>query len=122
MSLFETTSHRYGIILLCALLFVVVIQALREPEVPKREVVKKDTMCKGEPIFVDYPYSGEFLDPWECKVQCDDGIQRYIYYSNGLATQCQDLPGCNDWGEDHGETCTAVSTTQVDAELRGLVE
>lgn len=61
--------------------------------------------CKGTPIIVPYSYGGGMLDPHECKVQCDEGVQKYILYSDGQATQCQDLPGCNDTGEDRGVTC-----------------
>jgi len=62
--------------------------------------------CKGQPLEVDYPYHGGFLDPHACKIQCEDGILRYIVYTNGKATQCDTTPGeCLDWGEDHGFTC-----------------
>lgn len=88
-------------------LFIVIgiilfIQAfITDPKPPKR----KEKACKGEPIYVDYPYETGYLEPWACKVQCDDQQRRYIVYSNGKTTQCEKLPGCRDWGEDHGETC-----------------
>jgi hypothetical protein len=62
--------------------------------------------CRGEPIFVDYPYQDSYFGPHTCRVQCDDQRQRFIAYSDGKATQCQDLPGCLDWGEDRRITCT----------------
>lgn len=62
--------------------------------------------CRGTPIKVDFPYAGGMLDPWTCRVQCTDKQLRYILYADGQATQCQALPGCNDWGEDNGVTCT----------------
>ncbi len=61
--------------------------------------------CTGEAIYVAYPYEGGMLDPWECKVQCDDKKQRHIVYTNGVATPCEKLPGCLDYGEDYGITC-----------------
>ena len=61
--------------------------------------------CKGEAIKVSYPYEGGMLDPWECKIQCDDKKQRYIVYTNGKATPCGTLPNCTDYGEDNGITC-----------------
>jgi hypothetical protein len=88
------------------LLLVVIVQSV----VP-RTYVKENTppptqeACKGSPIEVDYPFEGAFLEPWECKIQCDDDQPRYILYANGKATQCQPPPGCNDWGEDNGVEC-----------------
>jgi len=65
--------------------------------------------CEGDPIKVDYTYphpeDEDFENPWECQVQCTDGIQRYISYSNGKGTQCEKLPGCLDQGEDQAVTC-----------------
>ena len=66
----------------------------------------QDQNCQGTPIYVTYPYQGGMLDPWECKVQCDDKKQRYIVYTNGKATPCEVLPGCLDYGEDYDITCT----------------
>lgn len=66
--------------------------------------------CLGEPIVVDYPYQGGMLEPWECRIQCDDKKQRYIVYTNGIATPCEKLPGCLDYGEDYGITCRMQST------------
>ena len=68
--------------------------------------IQADQPCQGTPIFVTYPYQGGMLDPWECKVQCDDKKQRYIVYTNGKATPCEVLPGCLDYGEDYDITCT----------------
>ncbi|MEI8230634.1 MAG: hypothetical protein WCG83_05895 [Candidatus Peregrinibacteria bacterium] len=67
--------------------------------------------CRGEPINVDTDYTGTVNEPWTCKVQCEDQKLRYIHYANGKATQCEELPGCNDYGEDHGITCTPPATT-----------
>ena len=66
--------------------------------------------CKGEAIKVSYPYEGGMLDPWECQVQCEDKKQRYIVYTNGKATPCEELPGCLDYGEDYGITCLPPGT------------
>ncbi len=72
--------------------------------------------CKGEAIRTTYPYEGGMLDPWECQIQCEDKKQRYIMYTNGKATPCEELPGCLDYGEDYGITCippgTLKSTTE----------
>lgn len=65
--------------------------------------------CQGEPITVTYPYQGGMLDPWECKIQCEDKKQRYIVYTNGIATPCEKLPGCLDYGEDYGVKCRIKS-------------
>ncbi len=67
--------------------------------------VVQDQECQGIPIYVSYPFQGGMLDPWECKIQCDDKKQRHIVYTNGKATPCETLPGCLDYGEDHGITC-----------------
>lgn len=105
---------------LTALLFTVVlgtlvIQAFRRGSGPEligaRPVVEEE--CVGQPLFVDYPFQGGFIDPHACKVQCGDQIRRYIVYSNGQATQCEDLPGCLDWGEDRGITCRPPLATKT---------
>ncbi len=82
----------------------VVFQSFAPESIP----VVKNTIkaCKGEPLHVEYPYEGDFLEPHACEIQCDDQIQRYIVYTNGKATQCEQLPGCLDWGEDQGVTCS----------------
>jgi len=75
--------------------------------------------CLGDPIEVDYAYTGTVADPWTCQVQCEDDVPRYILYTNGRATQCETPPGCNDYGEDHGITCqppgqeSAVGTSEA---------
>ncbi len=61
--------------------------------------------CEGTPISVPYEYTGNVIDPWSCQVQCQDKKQHYLVYTNGIGTQCEPLPGCNDWGEDRGVTC-----------------
>ena len=65
--------------------------------------------CEGVAIAVDYewphPESEDFENPWECEPQCNDGIQRYISYTNGVGTPCEKVPGCLDIGEDHKVVC-----------------
>lgn len=61
--------------------------------------------CTGLPIVVSYPYKGVPENPHECIVQCQDQKEHYILYSNGMGTQCDTLPNCNDRGEDDGVTC-----------------
>lgn len=87
-------------------LLLVVVQWMLPERIPEVAPPAPIGACEGEPIFVTYAYTGAVNDPWECQVQCDDQKLRYIAYTNGLGTQCQDLPGCNDWGEDNGITCT----------------
>lgn len=67
--------------------------------------VVQDAPCVGKPIFVEYPYEGEYLVPNECAVQCQEKVQRFIYYMNGQATQCEPNLGCFDTGEDRSITC-----------------
>jgi len=104
--------HRfiYGALALIAI--IVIIQSFTEPVAPKPKPPTPVVPCRGEALLVDYPYDGGYLEPWACEIQCEDGIQRYILYSNGKASQCEEVPGCLDWGEDNGELCTppAVST------------
>ncbi len=92
----------------CALILVIVawqsvFPAKYVPRPPEPPAPELD--CIGEPINVDFAYTGGVNDPWTCKVQCDDDNPRYILYSNGKATQCETPPGCNDVGEDRGVTC-----------------
>lgn len=61
--------------------------------------------CRGEPIVVAFSFDGTIQKEWTCKVQCEDKKPRYILYANDRATQCEELPGCNDYGEDHNITC-----------------
>lgn len=90
-----------GLLLIVALQSVVPRAYTPQPKEPVVEVP-----CKGMPITVDFAYTGGVNDPWTCQVQCQDDKPRYILYSNGKATQCQVPPGCNDYGEDNGVTCT----------------
>ena len=84
------------------MLLIVALQALfYNPTGPER----KEEDCFGEPLYVDYPFKDSYLEPHACELQCEDGIQHYVIYSNNLATQCETLPGCNDEGEDRGVTC-----------------
>ena len=84
------------------------------PEEPPEIVVaiEEDKDCSGKPIFVDYPYEGGYLDPAECLVQCEEQVQRFIYYTNGQATQCEESLGCWDAGEDAGITCIPPSNIE----------
>lgn len=76
---------------------------LWEPNVPPPPPPKD---CEGRPLYVEYAYESGNKDPHACAIQCEDDIQRYLVYSDGFATQCEMLPGCLDWGEDRGVTCT----------------
>lgn len=87
------------------ILFIVALESVTEPPMPKIKPAEPDKPCKGEAIVVDYPYEGGFLDPWECQIQCTDKKQRFILYTNGVATPCSDVPRCLDEGEDNGVTC-----------------
>jgi len=88
------------------ILLVVGLESVTERSMPEIKPAEPAAACKGEAIVVDYPYEGGFLDPWECQIQCTDKRQRYIQYTNGIATPCSDVPGCLDEGEDNGVTCT----------------
>lgn len=107
------TLQRTVIGTLGVLLVIVIAQTLLPRQyVPQEPQVVPEQVCTGEPIVVDYPFEGGYLDPWACKVQCDDGRQRYVLYSNGLATQCETPPGCNDLGEDRGVTCVPPESSR----------
>ncbi len=96
------------------ILLVIVAQAFL-PEGPlPLPIPKQETFCVGNPIVVDYDFGGSFMEPHACAVQCQDDKPRYILYKNGQATQCETPPGCNDYGEDRGETCVipAQSTAE----------
>ncbi|MDD5469194.1 MAG: hypothetical protein PHO92_00105 [Candidatus Peribacteraceae bacterium] len=134
MKNFFTLKHIivYGIIL--AITVVVVLQTTTEykvfPVTSQEPTVTQDgerqapqlepgQTCKGEPIYVDYkwPHSENGLDfnnPWECQIQCEDEKRYYIYYANGVGTQCDVLPECLDLGEDQGVTCNPPKSDQPD--------
>jgi len=80
--------------------------------VPGERQAVEGEPCKGQPIPVDYAYNWGPVEPHECKVQCSDGKERYILYSNGLATQCSKPPSCLDYGEDNRVTCVPESKSQ----------
>ena len=102
---FQTPFGKLAAVVIVAIVAMVVVErGVRGPSAGEH-IPKHNKECEGEPLEVDYPYHGGLLDPHACAVQCDDQIQRYIVYTNGKATQCQRLPGCLDWGEDHGVTC-----------------
>lgn len=84
---------------------VLVYESFLKPDSEHQFKPKENQTCEGEPISVDYAYHGGMHSPHGCAVQCEDGKQRYLLYSNGKATQCQTVPGCLDWGEDQGVTC-----------------
>jgi len=99
--------------ILGVLLLVVAVQALVPSDyVPEPKEPVTEQPCTGIPITVDYAFTGGYLEPWACQQQCGTTQQRYVLYTNGKATQCEMLPGCNDFGEDNGQTCTppALST------------
>ncbi len=94
-------------VVLGVLLLVVAIQSVVPRSYTPEEVEPyTEQACEGTPIKVSYAFTGGYLEPWACQQQCDDQIQHYVLYSNGKATQCETLPGCNDFGEDNGQTCT----------------
>lgn len=103
-------SYTFGF---CALLVTVLfVQTLFPPQVePRSWEERTEGECKGEPIHIAEPYEGAPVGPHTCIVQCQDGKQRYIVYGNGLATQCEEPPGCNDFGEDHGTVCRIPMST-----------
>ncbi|UPA22628.1 hypothetical protein K8942_00225 [Candidatus Peribacteria bacterium] len=89
------------------ILLIVAVQSLfprayvPAPPPPPQEI----GTCTGEPILVDFAFTGGVNEPWTCREQCDDNEPRYILYTNGRATQCETPPGCNDTGEDNNITC-----------------
>lgn len=92
------------------MLCIVLLQAVTAPSVPVPPPPEPEETCIGSPIAVSYPYAG-WSKPHECIVQCKDDEPRYILYTDGLATQCETPPGCNDWGEDKGVTCVPPFTS-----------
>lgn len=104
--------------LLTYVVAMLMIYALRgnPDQVLAPEKKEAPVACKGEAIVVDYPFEGGYLAPHACKVQCQDKKQRYVLYKNGSATQCEDLPGCNDKGEDSGVTCVPSAVSEAATE------
>lgn len=100
-------STTYGIGAFFILIVLMLIyQGVREAKIPSvQDQPKSHVACKGEPIVVDFAFTGGVADPHSCAEQCVDGREHYILYVNGMATQCEALPGCNDYGEDNGITC-----------------
>ncbi|OGJ54600.1 hypothetical protein A3D11_02055 [Candidatus Peribacteria bacterium RIFCSPHIGHO2_02_FULL_49_16] len=99
--------HKKFVIIVCIVILTTVAwQSLFPREyVPGRKKVQEGEPCKGRPIVVDYAYNWGPVEPHECKVQCGGTIERYIMYTNGLATQCSVPPACLDYGEDNRVTC-----------------
>jgi hypothetical protein len=96
----------------CAFLILLLfVQWLLPPRMPVVGPPPATAQCEGEPIVVDFRYDGAINEPWTCRVQCDDKKPRYVLYTNGVATQCETPPGCNDYGEDNGITCTPPVAT-----------
>ncbi|MDD5469193.1 MAG: hypothetical protein PHO92_00100 [Candidatus Peribacteraceae bacterium] len=106
----KSVGKQWPYVLSLGILLLLAVQSCIEKELPKATPPPPQAPCKGEPITVGYtfphPSDASFDNPWECKVQCEDKVQRYIYYTNGVATQCASLPSCLDWGEDNLITCT----------------
>ena len=107
----RTSAERSVYVLLLFVLLVLFYQSFLRA--PLADVLHVEGECKGEPLHVDYPFEGKYLDPHACAVQCEDGIRHYVIYSNGRATQCEELPGCRDLGEDRGETCVLKTMSSV---------
>jgi hypothetical protein len=96
------------------MLLILAAQAvLPDPAPPVAPPTPPAGSCLGEPIVVDYAYSG-WLEPHACAVQCEDDEPRYILYTDGKATQCQTPPGCNDEGEDRGIFCEPPLTSAAE--------
>ncbi|OGJ63760.1 hypothetical protein A3C37_00825 [Candidatus Peribacteria bacterium RIFCSPHIGHO2_02_FULL_53_20] len=95
---------------LTAILAILVLQTIRGPvnHGTPGDIAQEGDPCVGEPIVVGYAYDYQMLEPHACKIQCSDKKQRYIQYTNGLATQCDTPPGCNDIGEDRRVTCVVA--------------
>ena len=102
-------EHRMLYVLILCILIVLVVQSCTKKELPKATPPPPKEVCRGERITVDYtfphPSDASFDNPWECHIQCEDEVQRYIYYTNDVATQCAILPSCLDRGEDDLVTC-----------------
>ncbi|TSC58064.1 MAG: hypothetical protein Greene041662_821 [Candidatus Peregrinibacteria bacterium Greene0416_62] len=100
---------------LSAILAILVLQTIRGPvnHGTQGDIAQEGDPCIGEPIVVDYAYDNRMLEPHACKIQCSDNKPRYIQYTNGLATQCETPPGCNDWGEDRRVTCVVAGEVSV---------
>ncbi len=118
----STSQSRIPLVFFSVILLIVAFQAFRDtsmpinPPAPSRPAMTDSGIpCQGTPIKVDYAYDGSTVGPNECLKQCQTQQTGYILYSNGLATQCQPLPGCNDTGEDEGVTCSLVSTMKSSA-------
>jgi hypothetical protein len=97
---------------LSAILLVLFWESVvRGPVAVRNEPPAPEEDCIGTPIVVPYKYTGGVNDPHACALQCADDQPRYVLYSNGVATQCEEPPGCNDKGEDEGVTCKPPRST-----------
>lgn len=104
-----------GMTALCVMALLLLTVAWQQTHPAPEPTVTFDARgvpCIGSPIAVTYPFKGNPEGPWECRVQCDDRQPRYILYSNGIATQCDVPPACNDRGEDDGVTCEPPELSQ----------
>ncbi len=90
---------------MAVVLLLVAWQQMNPPSQAGTFFQQSHETCRGLPIAVNYSYKGTPETPHECIVQCQDQREHYILYTNGMGTQCDDLPGCNDRGEDDGVTC-----------------
>jgi hypothetical protein len=106
----ETCIGKLATTLCVAVLLVLIYDAVKPERLPEPPPQPPEQDCIGEAVLVNYPYRGTVEDPHACLPQCSDGKQRYILYTNGKATQCEDPPGCNDYGEDRGITCRSPSS------------
>lgn len=102
---FNTLYGKSFAALIAVITAVLIVQGTVLADKASEYKPKENQPCDGEPLYVDYPFYGGMLDPHACAPQCEDNVQRYIVYTNGKATQCGSIPGCLDWGEDHGVTC-----------------
>lgn len=99
-------SYQHGIgVFFGLLILILAYQGVREAKAPTMTKVESEVTCIGSPIKVDFAYEWTVAEPHSCAVQCQDGRPRYILYANGMGTQCEAPPGCNDYGEDNGVTC-----------------
>lgn len=105
-----TTPRLVGFVCGLMLCIVLVQAALPTPAAQTPPPPPAPVTCIGDPIPVDYVFTG-WNQPHACAVQCEDDQPRYILYSDGKAAQCQTPPGCNDEGEDRGILCEPALTS-----------
>lgn len=113
--MFDALPYRKPVLIIFGVIVaLLLIQAVFPRQaVPRDLTASAEEDCVGEALPIPYEYTGNVVDPWSCQVQCQDQKQRYLVYTNGVATQCETLPGCNDWGEDRGQTCNIPGSEDV---------